>query len=113
MEALHQLTMLSRLPTRQKRLVAFAEYMTAPGGMGTAARRAAQHDPRLKRANEKQQQADEVIGQGALREREKGPSRSADYAISSCPGRTGRETAECVCQTSRRDRTTRATPRSR
>jgi len=65
-EALHQLTMLSRLPARQQRLVAtLVEYMTARQEGWELLREGLQrHDPRtLKRANEKQRQADEVIGQ--------------------------------------------------
>ena len=65
-EALHQLTTLSRLPTRQQRLVAtLVEYMTArQEGWELLREGLRQHDPRaLKRANEKQRQADEVIGQ--------------------------------------------------
>jgi hypothetical protein len=64
--ALHQLTMLSRLPRRQQQLVAtLVEYMTArQEGWELLRAGLRQHDPRaLKRANEKQQQADEVIGQ--------------------------------------------------
>jgi hypothetical protein len=72
-EALHQLTTLSRLPARQKRLVAtLVEYMTARQEGWELLREGLQrHDPRaLKRANEKQQQADEVISQrGAAGER--------------------------------------------
>ena len=64
-EALHQLTTLSRLPTRQKRLVAtLVEYMTArqeEWELRQAWLR--QNDPRaLKSANEKQRQAEEVLG---------------------------------------------------
>ena len=65
-EALHQLTTLSRLPARQKRLVAtLVEYMTArQEGWELLREGLQQHDPRaLKRANEKQRQADEIIGQ--------------------------------------------------
>jgi rhomboid protease GluP len=65
-DALHQLTTLSRLPTRQKRLVAtFVEYMTVrQEGWELLREGLRQHDPRvLKKANEKQQQADEVIDQ--------------------------------------------------
>jgi rhomboid protease GluP len=65
-EALYQLTRLSRLPARQKRLVAtLVEYMTARQEGWELLREGLQkHDPRaLKRANEKQQQADEVISQ--------------------------------------------------
>ena len=65
-EALHQLTTLSRLLTRQKRLMAtLVEYMTArQEGWELLREGLRQHDPRtLKRANEKQRQADEVIGQ--------------------------------------------------
>ena len=65
-EALRQLTTLSRLPARQKRLVTtLVEYMTARQEGWELLREGLQrHDPRvLKRANEKQQQADEVIGQ--------------------------------------------------
>jgi len=72
-EALHQLTTLSRLPTRQKRLVAtLVEYMTArQEGWELLREGLQQHDPRaLKKANEKQRQADEVIGQrGAVGKR--------------------------------------------
>jgi hypothetical protein len=66
-EALQHLTMLSRLPTRQKRLVAtLVEYMTArQEGWELLREGLQQHDPRtLKRANDKQRQADEIIGQG-------------------------------------------------
>jgi rhomboid protease GluP len=65
-EALHQLTTLSRLPARQKQLVAtLVEYMTVrQEGWELLREGLQQHDPRaLKRANEKQRQADEVIGQ--------------------------------------------------
>jgi rhomboid protease GluP len=64
-EALDQLTTLSRLPTRQKRLVTtLVEYMTArQEGWELLREGLRQHDPRaLKSANEKQRQADEVIG---------------------------------------------------
>jgi hypothetical protein len=65
-EALHQLTTLSRLPARQKQLVAtLVEYMTARQEGWELLREGLQrHDPRaLQRANEKQQQADEIISQ--------------------------------------------------
>jgi rhomboid protease GluP len=65
-EALHQLTTLSRLPRRQQQLVAtLVEYMAArQEGWELLRAGLRQHDPRtLKRANEKQRQADEVIGQ--------------------------------------------------
>src|SRR5262249_46804119 len=65
-EGLHHLTTLSRLPTRQKRLVAtLVEYMTArQEGWELLREGLHQHDPRaLKKANEKQRQADEIIGQ--------------------------------------------------
>jgi rhomboid protease GluP len=65
-EALDQLTTLSRLPTRQKRLVTtLVEYMTTrQEGWELLREGLRQHDPRaLQRANEKQRQADEVIGQ--------------------------------------------------
>src|SRR5262247_4010710 len=65
-EGLHQLTTLSRLPTRQKRLVAtLVEYITARQERWELLREGLyQHGPHaLKRANEKQRQADEVIGQ--------------------------------------------------
>jgi rhomboid protease GluP len=71
---LQHLTVLSRLPTRQKRLVAtLVEYMTArQEGWELLREGLRQHDPRaLKGANEKQRQADEVIGQrGAAGKRE-------------------------------------------
>ena len=65
-EALHQLMTLSRLATRQKRLVAtLVEYMTArQEGWELLREGLRQHDPRaLKKANEKQRQADEIIDQ--------------------------------------------------
>jgi len=65
-EALQQLTTLSRLPMRHKRLLAtFVEYMTArQEGWELFQEGLQQHDPRaLKRANEKQRQADEIISQ--------------------------------------------------
>jgi len=65
-EALQQLTTLSRLPTRQQRLVTtLVEYMTArQEGWELLREGLRQHDQRaLKRANEKQQQADEATGQ--------------------------------------------------
>jgi rhomboid protease GluP len=64
-EALDQLTTLSRLPMRQKQLVTtLVEYMTArQEGWELLRDGLRQHDPRaLKKANEKQRQADEVIG---------------------------------------------------
>jgi rhomboid protease GluP len=73
-EALHPLTTLSRLPTRQKRLVTtLVEYMTArQEGWELLQEWLRQHDPRaLQKANEKQRQADEVLGQaGAAGKRE-------------------------------------------
>jgi hypothetical protein len=65
-EALHQLTTLSRLPTRQKRLVTtLVEYMTArQEGWELLREGLRQQDPRtLKQANEKQRQADKIIDQ--------------------------------------------------
>jgi len=65
-EALHQLAALSRLPTRPKRLVTtLVEYMTArQEGWELLQEGLQQHDSRiLKRANDKQRQADEIIGQ--------------------------------------------------
>jgi len=75
-EALHQLTTLSRLPARQKRLVAtLVEYMTArQEGWELLREGLRQHDPRaLKRANEKQRQADEIIGQRGAAGKRPGP----------------------------------------
>jgi hypothetical protein len=63
---LHQLTTLSRLPTRQKRLVTtLVEYMTArQEGWELLREGLRQQDPRtLKQANEKQRQADKIIDQ--------------------------------------------------
>jgi hypothetical protein len=63
-ETLDQLTTLSRLPARQKRLVTtLVEYMTArQEGWELLREGLRQHDPRaLQRANEQQRQADEVI----------------------------------------------------
>jgi rhomboid protease GluP len=63
-ETLDQFTTLSRLPMRQKRLVTtLVEYMTArQEGWELLRQGLRQHDPRaLKRANEKQRQADDVI----------------------------------------------------
>jgi hypothetical protein len=63
-EALNQLTTLSRLPTRQKRMVTtLVAYMTArQEGWELLRDGLRQHDPRvLTRANEKQRLADEVI----------------------------------------------------
>lgn len=67
-EALHQLTTLSRLPTRQKRLVAtLVEYMTArQEGWELLREGLRQQDPHiLKKASEKQRQAEEVIDPGS------------------------------------------------
>jgi hypothetical protein len=64
-QALDQLTTLSRLPVRQKRLVTtLVEYMTArQEGWELLREGLRQHDPRaLKLANEKQRQADDIIG---------------------------------------------------
>ncbi len=75
-EALHQLTTLSRLPTRQKRLVAtLVEYMTArQEGWELLQEWLRQHDPRaLQKANEKQRQADELIGQRGAAGKRPGP----------------------------------------
>jgi rhomboid protease GluP len=65
-EALHRLTTLSRLPTRQKRLVAtLVEYMTVrQEGWELLREGLRQQDSRaLKKANEKQRQAEEIIDQ--------------------------------------------------
>jgi membrane associated rhomboid family serine protease len=65
-EALQQLLTLSRLPTRQKQLVLrLVEYMTArQEGWELLREGLRQHDPRaLKSANDKQRQADQVLGQ--------------------------------------------------
>ena len=65
-EALQQLTTLSRLPMRHKRLLAtLVAYMTArQEGWELLQEGLQQHDPRvLKRAHEKQRQADEIISQ--------------------------------------------------
>jgi rhomboid protease GluP len=64
-EALQRLATLSRLPTRQHQLVAtFVEYMTArQEGWELLQAGLRQQDPRvLKNANEKQRQAEEVLG---------------------------------------------------
>ena len=64
-EALQRLATLSRLPTRQKQLVAtLVEYMTArQEGWELLQAGLLQHDPRaLKSAMEKQRQAEEVLG---------------------------------------------------
>ena len=68
-EALHQLT-TSRLPTRQQLVATLVEYMTArQEGWELLREGLRQHDPRaLKKANEKQRQADEVIGQRRRKE---------------------------------------------
>jgi rhomboid protease GluP len=66
-EAFQQLTSLSRLPTRQKRLLTtLVEYMTArQEGWELLQEGLRQHDPHtLRRAKEKQRQADAIIGQG-------------------------------------------------
>ena len=65
-EVMQQLTTLSRLPTRHKRLVTtLVEYMTArQEGWELLREGLRQHDPRaLKKANEKQRQAAEILGQ--------------------------------------------------
>jgi rhomboid protease GluP len=74
-EALQQLTTLSRLPTRQQRLVTtLVEYMTArQEGWELLREWLRQHDPRaLKKANEKQQQADEILGQSGATGKKQG-----------------------------------------
>jgi rhomboid protease GluP len=65
-EALQQLLTLSRLPTRQQQLMTrLVEYMTArQEGWELLRAGLRQHDPRtLKSANEKQRQADQILGQ--------------------------------------------------
>ena len=65
-EVLQQLLAQSRLPTRQQRLVTrLVEYMSArQEGWELLREWLRQHDPRaLKSANEKQRQADQVLGQ--------------------------------------------------
>jgi rhomboid protease GluP len=65
-EVLQQLLTLSRLPARQKQLVTrLVEYMsTRQEGWELLREGLLQHDPRaLKSANEKQRQADQVLGQ--------------------------------------------------
>ena len=65
-ESLQQLLTLSRLPTRQKQLVSrLVEYMSArQEGWELLREGLRQQDPRtLKRANEKQRQADQMLGQ--------------------------------------------------
>jgi rhomboid protease GluP len=65
-EALQQLLTLSRLPTRQQQLVTrLVEYMSARQEGWELLREGLQrHDPRtLKSANDKQRQADQILGQ--------------------------------------------------
>ena len=65
-ETLQQLLTLARLPARQKQLVTrLVEYMgVRQEGWELLSEGLRQHDPRtLKRANEKQRQADQILGQ--------------------------------------------------
>jgi hypothetical protein len=74
-EALQQLTTLSRLPTRQQRLVTtLVAYMTArQEGWELLQEGLRKNDPRaLKKANEKQRQADEILGQSGAAGKKQG-----------------------------------------
>ena len=115
-EALHQLTTLSRLPTRQKRLVAtLVEYMTARQEGWELLREGLRSMTRApsRGPTRNSGRPTRSLVKEALRQRDQGPRRNVDYAIAGMTlamrSRNGSASARRRGATS----TTRATPRSR